>query len=206
MSKRRPSLSGSQFDPVDHDHTSQGLLARIINKLLFRNGSSSVLRRMIRGGHGVVGRDTANLLLEGRAKGRKGTAGERGRRQSAGQAVGGQAADAAPSLFSGYSAFMAGEMGHGDGADKSSEKSRSESCRKGESSSPSSSKKQQPDDRRLSLVSLVDDAIVPLELTAEEFELLLEDTPEDRLLEVLAERRSEYTMHLRRLENARKQL
>ncbi|KAJ1960218.1 Mitochondrial fission protein [Dipsacomyces acuminosporus] len=114
---------------------------------------------------------------------------------------------ATPSLISGFNTFMKGEVhkehrrqGSSSSAAGSSHKHHSRRQAQQKRSSSSS------DQRRPSAVSFVCEEVAPLELSAEEFRSVLDETPGDRTHELLCERRTEYSDYLRQLERARKQI
>ncbi|KAJ1898316.1 Mitochondrial fission protein [Kickxella alabastrina] len=185
------SGSNEQYNPYDAT-SSQGFLVRMVNKILFRNGPNSIVNRLLRGaGKGIDGVDVKNRLLTGGKDGGAGRQLRNSKRQSAALSADALLSEApaigtAPSLLSGFTAFLQTEHSHGP--------------RKGHSGSPAQS------DGLPGRGQADECDIKPPIMSVAEFEAMLARTPAEMIAEVLAERKEEYSEYLRRLETARRQL
>ncbi|KAJ1663391.1 Mitochondrial fission protein [Coemansia sp. RSA 1646] len=189
---RRGSVSEASSDNEDEyasydQHSSQNLVTRLINKILFRPGSQSLVSRLIRGSKGLDSR-ASRLLTSGFNGSRTGPS-KRPIRLSTNALL----ADAPPPsenaipLISGFRAFMEKEQ-------------HRESRGYGRRSESISDPELLPETQRPAPDS---SDVTPMLLSSEKFDSLVEDTPQELRSRVLNERTNEYGEYLKRLEHAR---
>ncbi|KAJ2676439.1 Mitochondrial fission protein [Coemansia spiralis] len=154
-----------------------GLLARLVNRIFFRDGAQSVVNRLIRRNVGI---GSGARLLTDRPRGSRLTSNRLDPISTdALLADAPPPSESAPPLISGFKAFVEGEH--------RKDRARSE---------PRSPDNQSPDSFN----------VAPMLLSADRFDTILKSTPSDLRSQVLVERKEEYSEYLRRLERARKTL
>ncbi|KAJ2466756.1 Mitochondrial fission protein [Coemansia sp. RSA 2322] len=174
---RRRSI-GPETGAVNYEHGSQGLLAGLLNRVLFRGGTQSLLARILHGGGGRGGLETRNslLLTDSSAAADKRS---HGSRRPVPLSLDTRHSPAPPSLLSGFTSFLDHEHSKPHNA-------------------PNASHTGGPNRDNGD-----DDTAGPMQ-SAEEFTAVLEETPASEIARVLAERRDEYSELLRKLERARR--
>ncbi|KAJ2512480.1 Mitochondrial fission protein [Coemansia sp. RSA 2049] len=191
------SLYDYQQQAADIGTSSQNLVTRLINKILFRPGSQSLVGRLIRGGRGLDARTASARLLAGTA--RSGAA----KRASTGVFSTDALLADAPAPPAGSVPLIAGfrsaiEKEHRRAAAAAGRGSSGDGSASASEHSPETQRRQR----------LPPDAwdVTPMLLSSEKFDALVDDTPRELRTQVLGERAAEYGEYLRRLELARNAL
>ncbi|KAJ2607793.1 hypothetical protein EV177_005323, partial [Coemansia sp. RSA 1804] len=191
------SLYDYQQQAADIGTSSQNLVTRLINKILFRPGSQSLVGRLIRGSRGLDARTASARLLAGTA--RSGAA----KRASTGVFSTDALLADAPAPPAGSVPLIAGfrsaiEKEHRRAAAAAGRGSSGDGSASASEHSPETQRRQR----------LPPDAwdVTPMLLSSEKFDALVDDTPRELRTQVLGERAAEYGEYLRRLELARNAL
>ncbi|KAJ1736462.1 Mitochondrial fission protein [Coemansia sp. Benny D160-2] len=195
------SLYDYQQQAADIGTSSQNLVTRLINKILFRPGSHSLVGRLMRGSRGLDARTSSARLLAGTA--RSGSA----KRASTGVFSTDALLADAPAPPAGSVPLIAGfrsaiEKEHRRAA---TEAAAAAGCGSSADGSASASEYSPETQRRQRLPPDAWD-VTPMLLSSEKFDALVDDTPRELRTQVLGERAAEYGEYLRRLELARNAL
>ncbi|KAJ2661221.1 Mitochondrial fission protein [Coemansia sp. RSA 1200] len=191
------SLYDYQQQAADIGSSSQNLVTRLINKILFRPGSQSLVGRLIRGSKGLDARTSSARLLAGTA--RSGSA----KRTSTGVFSTDALLADAPAPPEGSVPLIAGFR---TAIEKEHRRVAAAEGRGINGDGSTSEPEYSPETQRRQ--RLPSDAwhVTPMLLSSEKFDALVDDTPRELRTQVLGERTAEYGEYLRRLELARNAL